>query len=137
MRLRRFIYVSIALNCVLAAAVFVFAQRLPKLERVYLDSPSAPVVYKTNYVLRKQNFTWQELETDNYKEYIAKLRGIGCPEKTIQDILLADINELYGQKMASVRNVNEEQWWKSDPDAQAEREKNVDSRKLNRSGGRF
>ena len=40
-------------------------------------------------------FSWRQVESEDYKKYIANLRALGCPEQTIRDIILADINKLY------------------------------------------
>src|SRR5687767_2387679 len=43
-------------------------------------------------------FHWRMIEAADYQKYIANLRAIRCPEATIQDIILADVNELFGQR---------------------------------------
>jgi hypothetical protein len=56
-------------------------------------APVAPtVVYKTN------DFHWSQLESTDYREYIANLRAVGCPEVTIKDIILTDVMRLYAQR---------------------------------------
>ncbi|MEO8426008.1 MAG: hypothetical protein ABI651_02740 [Verrucomicrobiota bacterium] len=45
-------------------------------------------------------FSWSSIESADYKEYIAKLRGIECPEQTIRDIIIADVNKLYAPREA-------------------------------------
>src|SRR5262245_47947756 len=37
------------------------------------------------------NFSWSSVESSDYKQYIANLRAINCPEETIRDIVLADV----------------------------------------------
>lgn len=49
-------------------------------------------------------FHWREVEAADYKEYIRKLRGIGCPEATIRDIIIADIDKLYEPRLAQLRD---------------------------------
>ena len=51
------------------------------------DAPTAPAP--------GLNFTWSSVEAANYKEYIANLRAIDCPEETIRDLILADVNKLF------------------------------------------
>jgi hypothetical protein len=64
--------------------------------RAAAPEPAAPVqpllVYQTN------DFHWSQLESTNYREYIANLRAIGCPENTIKDIILTDVMRLYAQR---------------------------------------
>lgn len=44
-------------------------------------------------------FHWSSVESSDYREYIANLQAIGCPEKTIRDIVVADIDQLYSARM--------------------------------------
>ena len=46
-------------------------------------------------------FQWVALESTNYREYIANLRRISCPEETIVDIVLSDIRKLYAARWRS------------------------------------
>ena len=71
---------------------------------------------KPNVVLRRQFFSWQEVETSDYPTYIANLRNIGCPEQTIRDIIIADVNALYSRRRALELVTPEQQWWRSAPD---------------------
>ncbi len=48
-------------------------------------------------------FHWSQLEADDYKKYIAALRAFGVPEKTVRDIIIADVNKLYRPKFAALR----------------------------------
>ena len=52
-------------------------------------------------------FHWSEVESADYKEYIAKLRGVQCPEQTIRDIIVADINKLYAPREAPFKVIVE------------------------------
>ena len=38
-------------------------------------------------------FDWWRVESEDYKRYLTNLRGQGYPEKTIHDIITADVNE--------------------------------------------
>src|SRR5215472_8944655 len=71
---------------------------------------------RTNFVLRRQFFSWQEVESPDYPTYVANLRSIGCPEQTIRDIIIADVNGLYARKLATELTTPEQQWWRSEPD---------------------
>jgi hypothetical protein len=56
-------------------------------------SPAPPVViYKTN------QFKWSQLESTDYRQYIANLRGVGCPEATVRDIIITDVMRLYAAR---------------------------------------
>lgn len=45
-----------------------------------------------------KRFTWHEVESADYREYVANLRSIGCPEETIRDIIRADVQKLFEEK---------------------------------------
>jgi len=78
---------------------------------------NSTVVLKTNFVVRKQFFSWQEVESDDYQTFIANLRGISCPEQTIRDIIIADVNSLYARRRANEIITPEQQWWRTEPDS--------------------
>jgi hypothetical protein len=41
---------------------------------------------------------WSQIESSDYLVYIANLRAIGCPEQTIRDIIIADIDSLFASR---------------------------------------
>ncbi len=41
------------------------------------------------------SFCWSQIESSDYRAYVRNLRGIGCPERTVRDIIHADIDGLY------------------------------------------
>ena len=122
MRSRIALWISLALNVALAAAFGYFISHCdpPKAPPVSVSFPLAtnsPII-KTNVVVRRQNFSWQEIESTNYFAFIANLRSIGCPESTIKDIIIAEVNTLYDRKRATEIVTPEQQWWRSAPDQQ-------------------
>lgn len=56
-------------------------------------------------------FNWRQVESEDYKRYIANLRSIGCPEETIRDIIVADVTKLYAQKLAANTRAKEFKYW--------------------------
>ncbi len=59
-------------------------------------------------------FDWRQVESEDYREYIANLRAIGCPEKTIRDIILADVKELFASRRAQILATNlPPQFWRA------------------------
>ncbi len=79
---------------------------------------SAPaVITKTNVVFRREPFSWREVESPDYRTYIANLRDIGCPEQTIRDIIIADVNSMFARRRATELVTPEQQWWRSVPDS--------------------
>ncbi len=71
---------------------------------------------RINLVARRP-FIWTDLESDDYSTFIANLRDIGCPEQTIRDIIIADVNSLFARRRATELVTPEQQWWRSDPDS--------------------
>ena len=48
---------------------------------------------------KKQPFHWKELESPDFATFIQNLRGIGCPEPTIRDIVSGELTDIYEQKL--------------------------------------
>lgn len=49
-------------------------------------------------------FNWRTVETKDYRRYIANLRTDGCPEETIRDIFVADVNALFAERAKGLRS---------------------------------
>jgi hypothetical protein len=45
-----------------------------------------------------QPFRWSQLESSDYRVYVANLKAIGCPEQTVRDIIQADVEGLYSAR---------------------------------------
>ncbi|HWV99975.1 MAG TPA: hypothetical protein VNZ64_09810 [Candidatus Acidoferrum sp.] len=50
-----------------------------------------------------ERFQWSQLESSDYRTYIANLRGIGCPQQTIRDLITADVDGLYAVRREKVK----------------------------------
>jgi hypothetical protein len=102
MRGRGLLFLSIALNVALAAGFFFLwnSRPGPRPAAGLRAATNAPVRDRIVPIYRKQFFAWSELESTNYDIYVANLRDIGCPESTIHDIILADVNKLYDERRA-------------------------------------
>ena len=116
MRWRVLFFASLGLNLALAIACVVAVHRRPGARGGDDFAATMSGVVKTNVVIRRQFFSWAEVESSDYPNYIANLRDIGCPEQTIRDIIIADVNGLYARKLASEVVTPEQQWWRSSPD---------------------
>src|SRR4030095_7544036 len=56
---------------------------------------------------------WRIVESEDYKKYIANLRAIGCPEETIRDIIIADVNKLFeSRRKEASGSTNKFEYWK-------------------------
>src|SRR5687767_6195122 len=110
MKLRLILIISVCVNLALAGVYFVS-------KRSTAVQPSAPDLAASGKTTTKSererrakliaaghtnDFHWGSVESDDYREYIANLRAIGCPEETIRDIIIADVNKLYAGRIASL-----------------------------------
>jgi len=119
MRRRVLFLVSLGANLILASFWFASARKAEQARLAYNQlAATTPAAGKTNVVLRRQFFSWQQVESDEYPAYIANLRQIGCPEQTIRDIIVADVNLLFARRRATELVTPQQQWWRSDPDPQ-------------------
>ena len=50
----------------------------------------------------ERSFNWSQVESSDYRTYIANLRGIGCPEQTIRDIITADVDSQYASRRETI-----------------------------------
>lgn len=69
-------------------------------------SPRAITIAVTNQL--GHGFRWKSVESSDYKFYISNLRGIGCPEETVRDIIIADVNKLYAPRFAALQKPEQE-----------------------------
>jgi hypothetical protein len=59
-------------------------------------------------------FDWRLVESNDYRQYIANLRAIGCPEETIRDIIIADVNKVFQSRLAGLRKPGQEfKYWQT------------------------
>jgi hypothetical protein len=67
----------------------------------------------TNVVTNR--FEWRQLESEDYRTYILRLRSIGCPEQTIRDIIIADLDNLFAPRLAAIYPRKKElKYWESE-----------------------
>lgn len=117
MRGRKLLLVSLAANLGLAVGWFISTQHASSsAQKVSSSNTTAAIQFKTNVVVRRQFFSWREVESSDYPTYIANLRDIACPEQTIHDIIIADVNTLFSRRRALEIVTPDQQWWRSEPD---------------------
>lgn len=90
-------------------------------------------------VLVTNEIRWAQLESEDYATYIQRLRAAGCPEQTIRDIIIADLDKmmapevqaLYGRRKELGYWHSEEEEMANDVDARerARKERELDRRK--------
>jgi len=70
-------------------------------------------------------FDWKKVEAEDYRSYVASLRAIGCPEQTIRDIVIADVNKLYASRRADlITGGAVPAYWRTTPDLSDEEARN-------------
>jgi len=114
MRWRLLLIFSLAANLVLAVGLLHSRRAAPAPAASVTAEATNPII-KTNVVLRHQFISWSHVESPDYPTYIANLRSIGCPEQTIRDIIIADVNSLYAKRRATEILTPEQEWWRSEP----------------------
>jgi hypothetical protein len=100
---RTALFISVLLNLLLIGTVIRMATVMahhdskdrivsvpPAVEQTVAPEPAAP-------------FRWSQIESTNYLTYVSNLRSIGCPERTIRDLIVADVESLYGPRRDRLR----------------------------------
>ena len=118
MRWRVIGLVSLGVNIALGAAwLFLESHEAATIAAAVAVSSQSPTIQTTtNFVARRLLFSWQQIESADYPTYVANLRQVGCPEQTIRDIIIADVNALFARRRATELVTPEQQWWRSQPD---------------------
>jgi hypothetical protein len=106
MKLTATLLVSLAFNLALGAAALALWQRhaastaLPRIEVVTRttaevqtnSAPAADALFVTN------KFRWSQIASTNCEEYVVNLRATGCPEQTVRDIVIADVDRAFERR---------------------------------------
>jgi hypothetical protein len=71
----------------------------------------APAPAEPTTVEVPEPFQWSQIESQDYRVYVANLREIGCPEATIRDIILADVNELFFRRVKELVDPVQNRFW--------------------------
>lgn len=104
--------ISLAANVILTALVLWLVRRAPVAAGHSLVANAVPVADASpevqavqsaapavaEAVPKQEPFRWSQLESTDYRVYLANLRSIGCPEQTIRDILTADVDSVYAPR---------------------------------------
>jgi hypothetical protein len=60
-------------------------------------------------------FNWSALKSNELRTYIANLRAVDCPEETIRDIIVAEVDKLYAGRLRALSAPGGEfHYWKSE-----------------------
>lgn len=112
MKMRLILLVSLVLNGALFGAFVLTKQsaverpaeevRVPEGKAAGKMEKHADREVRVLHVPTPGGFDWANVESEDFREYIANLRAIGCPEETIRDIIIADINKLFAARAAAL-----------------------------------
>ncbi len=111
--------VSVLLNALLLLAWIAELNPVPTSPRIVFRPPTVTNLFRpvrTNLVFAPRLLTWQDIESADYATYVGNLRAIGCPEPTVRDIVVADVNALFARRSAAEVPDPAQQWWRSEPD---------------------
>lgn len=72
----------------------------------------------TNHV-DTPGFQWSQIETNDFEAYAANLRGVGCPEHVVRQMLMAEIEEVYADRGAEAEKYTE--FWETESQRDARR----------------
>lgn len=64
--------------------------------------PSRPKRTSEVVATETPTFHWSQVESADFKQYIANLRAIGCPDETIRDIIVAEVKKLFAPRFAAL-----------------------------------
>jgi len=107
--------VSLLLNLCLAGCLVCLLHRRPEADAENGTPVSAesgqrhrqeiaePAIPNASVATESRRFLWSQLESTDYRTYIANLRGIGCPEQTVRDIITADLEGVYAPRREALQ----------------------------------
>ena len=70
------------------------------------------LAWLTNALPEPPPFLWRDIESTNYLDYISRLRGVGCPEAIIKDLITADVAQVYATRAAAIWQPVPNEYWK-------------------------
>jgi hypothetical protein len=119
---RRVLIISIVLNLALLTVVFAIFSRVPPENGIQLPSQprKAPIpprrvetVERTvaTVITNTLSLDWRALESEDYRQYIQNLRAVHCPEETVHDIIIADVNKLYANRWQALAVPKDWKYW--------------------------
>ena len=109
MKTRRLLLVSFGLNLALATMLIALRWRSPvttastAVEEIVTrvvsnETVSAPAA-DNQAAPAAAAFHWRMIESDDVHQYVANLRRIGCPEKTLRDLVMAEVDRHFKPKL--------------------------------------
>lgn len=114
-------FLSFALNILLIGAIYFVTRKPVEKFAIQPAKEVSPIVVtqivetvsQTNTILpiAPALFDWSAIESEDFLVYAENLRGIGCPEPTVRDILTAEINDLFVHRRQDLFRPFQSQFW--------------------------
>ena len=57
---------------------------------------------------------WSRIQSAELKKYVANLRQVECPEETLRDIIVAEVNRLFIDRQKKLRAGQTDEYWKTE-----------------------
>ncbi|MGB0582056.1 MAG: hypothetical protein ACPGVU_20370, partial [Limisphaerales bacterium] len=128
MKLRTFIWIACALNLGLVLTIVRQGDKLakqpanapkPTADRVPSPMPGireiAPPATTNTAVATttsdQRTVRWEQVESDDYLQLISNLRGVGCPDRTIRDLVTARVSDDYAAAAWEVQKAMQPGYW--------------------------
>src|SRR5712671_7715909 len=111
MRISVLIFISLAANIILAALLLRPGQGgAAMLSGDMAGNNSSGVAGDNSPAVENENsmaaagakISWRDLQAAELKEFVRKLRAVNCPEETIKDLVLADLNQRYSKQQRAI-----------------------------------
>lgn len=94
-----------------------------RVEKVFLPGETETV---TNWT----KLDWRVIESDDYVKYITNLRTAGCPEETIRDLIVADVNKMYAARWRTLHaGEHEFKYWENESKKERKEDRKTDERR--------
>ena len=130
MSLRLAFFVSVIINICLVAVRFSPKEEPTRQTVLSATNDISSMKPATSKAAKPGRLDWRSVESADYKQYVQNLRSIGCPEETIFDIIVADVNTLYAMKARSLVPPREWKFWEAQDDVPSREE--IRNQKLRR-----
>jgi len=117
MKPRGILWLSLALNVALAAAIFLSAQKTPAPHQAatasqpVINTSPQPGLATNNPAPAGLPFLWSQIASEDLNTYRDNLLAIGCPKITMREIIRAVINERFGLRRRGILASFQERYW--------------------------
>jgi hypothetical protein len=113
---RKLLIFSLLLNlCLLALVVYQFMPVKKDMPAAADAGPvSSPAIDAGQKIaLPGTQNDWAAIRSTDWKQYVKNLRGAGCPEETVRDIIFAEVNKSYAARWRSTNGDDGKKYWVS------------------------